>query len=193
MQNLPFLQAPPVPKMRKCGNLNTGILEFPVLGGLTVGESLMIDKLSGNQESSLSTSARKAQLMAKIENISLAEAFSIIEKAMSGGLTDEKQIAIAEKHGEIIDELRLFYAQLGAKTQTATVLTLIRCRLGLPEWNDLEHLPKPLFNDIWQLAQDEIAQEEQPTQPAPTEDELGKPQTVSKNGTKPITTASVGN
>ena len=153
----------------------------------------MIDKLSGSQDTSLSVSARKAQFIAKVENFSLTEAFSIIEKAMSGTLTDEKQIAIAEKHSAIVDELRVFYAQLGGKTQTATVLTLIRCRLELPEWNDLEHLPKPLFNDIWQLAQDEIAQEEQAVKAAPTEDELGKPQAANNNKAKPILTASAGN
>ena len=114
--------------MRRCGNDQTGILEFPVLGGLTVGESQIISQLSGSQESSLAESARLAQQVAKVEGISLSEAFGVIEKALSGTLDDPKQIELVERHQEVIDRLRVFFAQQGIKTQTATVTALIRCR-----------------------------------------------------------------
>ena len=80
MTSLPFIQPPAAPKMRRCGNEQTGILEFPILGGLTVGESQIISQMSGSQESSLAESARLAQQIAKVEKISLAEAFGVIEK-----------------------------------------------------------------------------------------------------------------
>ena len=53
MTSLPFIQPPAQPEMRRCGNEQTGVLEFPILGGLTVGESQIINQLSGSQESSL--------------------------------------------------------------------------------------------------------------------------------------------
>ena len=192
MTSLPFIQPPAAPKMRRCGNDQTGILEFPILGGLTVGESQIISQLSGSQESSLAESARLAQQIAKAENISLAEAFGVIEKALSGTLDDPKQMELVERHQEVIDKLRVFFAQQGIKTQTATVTALIRCRLNLPDWDDLAHLPQALFDDIWNFAQAETAAEESEPSAPPTEEELGKPQEASKNGKRLTTTASVG-
>ena len=178
--------------MQRCGNEQTGILEFPILGGLTVGESQIISQLSGSQESSLAESARLAQQIAKAESISLAEAFGVIEKSLSGTLDDPKQMELVERHQETIDKLRVFFAQQGVKTQTATVTALIRCRLNLPDWDDMAHLPKALFDAIWEFAQSEMAQEEQEPASPPTEEELGKPQGASKNGKRLTTTASVG-
>ena len=178
--------------MRRCGNDQTGILEFPILGGLTVGESQIISQLSGSQESSLAESARLAQQVAKVEGISLSEAFGVIEKALSGTLDDPKQMELVERHQEVIDKLRVFFAQQGIKTQTATVTALIRCRLNLPDWDDLAHLPQALFDDIWNFAQAETAAEENEPSAPPTEEELGKPQEVSRNGKRLTTTASVG-
>ena len=192
MTSLPFIQPPAAPKMRRCGNDQTGILEFPILGGLTVGESQIISQLSGSQESSLAESARLAQQVAKVEGISLSEAFGVIEKALSGTLDDPKQIELVERHQEVIDKLRVFFAQQGIKTQTATVTALIRCRLNLPDWDDLAHLPQALFDEIWDFAQAETAAEENEPSAPPTEEELGKPQGASKNGKRLTTTASVG-
>ncbi len=192
MASLPFIQPPAAPKMQRCGNEQTGILEFPILGGLTVGESQIISQLSGSQESSLAESARLAQQIAKVESISLAEAFGVIEKSLSGTLDDPQQMELVERHQEVIDKLRVFFAQQGIKTQTATVTALIRCRLDLPDWDDMAHLPQALFDDIWEFAQSEQAQEEQEPASPPTEEELGKPQGASKNGKRLTTTASVG-
>ena len=122
--------------------------------------------MSGSQESSLAESARLAQQIAKVEGISLAEAFGVIEKSLSGTLDDPKQMELVERHQDVIDRLRVFFAQQGIKTQTATVTALIRCRLNLPDWDDMAHLPQALFDDIWEFAQSEQAQEEQ--EPAST-------------------------
>ena len=192
MTSLPFVQPPAAPQMRRCGNEQTGILEFPVLGGLTVGESQIISQLSGGQESSLAESARLAQQIAKAERITLTEAFSVIEKALSGTLDDPQQLELVERHQTVIDQLRVFFAQQGSKTQSATVTALIRCRLNLPDWDDMAHLPRPLFEDIYRLAEDEIAAENSAPANPPTEDELGKQPKASKNGKRLTTTASVG-
>ena len=87
---------------------------------------------------------------------------------------------LVERHQDVIDRLRVFFAQQGIKTQTATVTALIRCRLNLPDWDDMAHLPQALFDDIWEFAQSEQAQEDQEPATPPTEEELGKPQGAAR-------------
>ena len=99
---------------------------------------------------------------------------------------------LVERHQDVIDRLRVFFAQQGIKTQTATVTALIRCRLNLPDWDDMAHLPQALFDDIWKLAQERTGAEEQEPAAPPAEEELGKLPEASKNGKRLITTASAG-
>jgi hypothetical protein len=178
--------------MHRCGDEKTGILEFPILGGLTVGESQIIAALSGSQEQSMAESVRLAQQIARAEKITISESFGIVQKALTESFDDEAQADIAARHHEVIDKLRLFFATQSVKTQAATVTALIRCRLNLPDWDDMAHLPQALFADIWAFAESEMAEEE--TEPAgpPTEEELGKSQGVRKSGKRLTTTASVG-
>ena len=192
MTSLPFIQPPAAPKMRRCGNEQTGILEFPILGGLTVGESQIIEQLSGSQESSLTEAARLAQQISKVEKVTLSEGFAVVEKALSGTLDDPKQIELIERHQGVVDQLRVFYAQQGVKSNAATVTALIRCRLNLPDWDDMAHLPRALFDDILQFVEEEVAAEKQEPAAPPTEEELGKLPKASKNGKQLTTTASVG-
>jgi hypothetical protein len=192
MASLPFVQAPIEPEIRRCGNAQTGILEFPVLNGLTVGEGEIIEKLSDSQAGTLEVSARVAQTVARKEKITLTEAFGVIEKALSGQELEPAQEKLVERHSADIDELRMFFAQQGAKTQTATVTALIRCRLNLPKWDDMAHLPRALFNEIWAFAEEEIAAEGQGAVHVPTEEELKKPQVAPSNGKAPIGNQLVG-
>ena len=192
MASLPFVQAPKEPELRRCGNEQTGILEFPVLNGLTVGEGEIIEKLSDSQAGTLEVSARVAQSVARKEKITLTEAFGVIEKALAGQELEPAQEKLVERHSADIDELRMFFAQQGAKTQTATVTALIRCRLNLPKWDDMAHLPRALFNEIWAFAEEEIAAEGQGTVHVPTEEELTKPQAAHSNGKAPTGSQLVG-
>ena len=193
MTSLPFIQPPAEPKMHRCGNEQTGILEFPILGGLTVGEAQIISQMSGGQESGMTEGAKIAQQIAKTEGISLSEAFGVVEKAITGTLDDKKQVELAERHQASIDQLRVFFLQQGSKTAAATVTALIRCRLNLPDWDDMAHLPQALFDDIWAFAQSEQDQEESEPASPPTEEELGKLPEASKNGKQLTTTVSAGN
>ena len=86
----------------------------------------------------------------------------------------------------------MFFAQQGEKTQTATVTALIRCRLNLPKWDDMAHLPRALFNEIWAFAEEEIAAEGQGAVHVPTEEELKKPQAAPSNGKAPTGSQLVG-
>jgi hypothetical protein len=162
-------------------------LELPVLGGLTVGESAVITDLLASEQSSFVAGARIADLIAKTEKISLAEAFAIIEAAVSGNPLEEKADAIRIRHAKQIEEVARIYAGAGQRNMAATVTALIRCRLGMEDWSieDTNQMHRALFNAIWELAQDEQAAEDQPAAERPDEETLGKPPAANGKGKKP--------
>lgn len=176
MQSLPFVKAPKARPTRQVGNDDTGILEMAVYGGLTVGESASITHQLSGQQSSFEKGAQIAEAISKQEGISLTEAFSIIEASIAGRELEAVAEAIRTKHLDAIFEVGRVYAEAGERNMQATVTALIQSRCDRPAWSpeDTKKLPRALFNDIWDLAQDEIEAEDNPSAPA-TEEELGKP------------------
>ena len=176
MPTLPFVQAPEAPTSRRLGTPASGILEMPVLGGLTVGESAVISELLANEQSSFVKGAQIADAIAKAEEISISEAFNIIEGAISGRQLEERAEEIRTKNAALIQEVAQVYAAAGQRNMESTVTALIRCRCALPDWStaDTRQMHRALFNAIWQLAQEESDAEALPSEP-PTEEELGKP------------------
>lgn len=174
---LPFVQPPAPTTTRRVGNDHCGILEFPVRGGLTVGESSTIAELLASEQSAFVRGAQIADAIAKEEAISLTEAFSICEQAVSGAVLEPEADAIRVKHADRIQQLAESYAKAGQRNMEASVTALIRHRLALPEWSlaDTQAMDRALFQAIWQLVLDEQAAENMASAPV-SEDELGKPQ-----------------
>ena len=81
---LPFITPPMPHQTRRIGNAKVGVLEVVVRGGLTVGESAIIAELLASEVSSFVVGAQVADAIAKEEQISLTEAFQILEAAMIG-------------------------------------------------------------------------------------------------------------
>lgn len=175
MPTLPFVQTPAAPKMRRLGTPASGVLEMPVLGGLTVGESAVITELLANEQSSFVKGAQIADAIAKAEGISISEAFNIIEGSISGKEMEPRAEEIRTTHAALIQEVAHVYAAAGQRNMAASVTALIRCRCDLPDWTveDTNKMHRTLFNAIWQLAQEENDAEAMPSDP-PTEEELGK-------------------
>lgn len=175
MASLPFITAPAPTTKRRLGNPQVGELEVEVRGGLTVGESATISELLAEEQSSFVRGAQIADAIATEEDITLSEAFSIVEKAISGQELEPKADAIRLKHADRINEVAKVYAAAGQRNLIATVTALVRSRCGLPNWSveDTNGMATPLFDDFWQLAQDEQAAEDMPSEPPSTED-LGK-------------------
>ena len=167
MTSLPFLTPPVAQEKRKCGNAASGVLEMPVLGGLTVGEAAVISDLLANEQSSFVKGAQISDAIAKAEGISISEAFNIIEKSITGQELEEEADEIRQRNIE------------------STVTALVRCRLDLPSWSvdDTRKMHRALYNDIWALAQDEQEAEDNPATP-PTEEELGKQPAAAGRGRK---------
>lgn len=193
MRTLPFVQAPAAPTKRRIGTPASGILEMPVLGGLTVGESALISELLASSQSAFVKGAQIADAISKAENISISEAFSIVESAISGKALEDEAERIRTSHAEQIEEVARIYASAGQRNMEATVTALIRTRCDQPDWGveDTRTLHKVLFNGIWQLAQDEQQAEDTASEP-PSDEELGKPRPASGAGTKRTGAASSG-
>lgn len=176
--------------MRRVGNDATGILEFPVRGGLTVEESDTIAELLASEEPSLVAGAKLADAIAAEESISITEAFQVIENTVAGRTLEPAADTIRIKHAERIAEVTRIFDRSGRMTSIATVTALIRHRLNLPAWNvsDTTKLPRLLRDEIWMLAMDEQEAEALPS-PPPSEDDLKKqpaepPRNQKRTGTK---------
>jgi hypothetical protein len=184
---LSFVKPPAPRKTRLIGNDQCGVLEVEERGGLTVGESAAISELLADEQSSFVRGAQIADQIATEENISLAEAFSIVEKSISGQPLEDKAEAIRLKHAERIAEVARVYALAGQRNLEATVTSLVRSRCGAPEWTlaDTRAMAKPLFDGLWQLAQDEQEAEAMPSEP-PSAEDLGKPRRGRGRSRQPI-------
>lgn len=194
MATLPFVQTPREPQVRRMGTVASGLLEMQVLGGLTVGESAEISEILASSQSAFVKGAQIADAIAKAEGISITEAFSVVEAAISGKELEEDAERIRTAHAEEVEAVARVYAAAGQRNMEATVTALVRSRCKLPDWTieDTRGMHKALFSAIWELAQDEQRAEATPGEP-PSEEELGKQQPVSGAGEKRTGAKSSGN
>jgi hypothetical protein len=174
---LPFVTPPASRKTVKVGNKDTGILEFEVRGGLTVGESAIITRFLGDQQKSLVLAAKVADAIRAAEDISLSEAYELVQRCVSGDDLEEQEEVIRIRHQDKITELLVQYAELGARNMIATVTAVIQGRLNMPDWTekDTSTMDKTLFQGVWEFAMSEQAAEGNEDS-KPSEEELGKPQ-----------------
>lgn len=191
---LDFVQ-PPAPATRRIGNEQCGIIEMVVRGGLEVRESRLISKLEAEKPSSLQIGAKLAEALAASENITITEAFDIVQAAVRGQVEsmEPEARAIVLRHADEIAEIVRVLNDNSRVTADATVTALIRTRGNRPNWSlaDTATLNSTIYDGIWQLALDEQSAENMPATP-PTEDELKKPPQDSTSTNKPRGTKSSG-
>lgn len=192
MSSLPFVQPPATPKTKRCGNAQSGILEFPVLGGLTVGESKTITQISGNANAVFIASAQCAHRIAEKSGITISEAFNLVENALNGQALQGKAEALAKQNQDDINKLRELCVQHADISQRALVIALVRSRLNLPEWSEVDDMHGSLFQEIAAFGAEEQAAEETEAAAPPTEEALKKRSKASQNGKRSTTTASAG-
>lgn len=178
MLDLPYAVAPRQHPPRRVGTLDSGVLEIPVLGGLTVDESTTISELLADDVSAFVEGAQLADAIAQAEAISQAEAFAIIEQVMAGQRLEGQAEAIRLRYAERLEALASIYASAGQRNIEASVTAIIRHRLDRPGWTMPEGFPRVLLQGIWQLVVDEQAAENLPAN-KPTDDDLGKQPPVS--------------
>jgi len=183
---LPFVTAPKPAVVRKIGTPASGIIEVEQRGGLTVGESATVSELLALEDSAFVKGAQIADAIAKEEQISLSEAYGIIESAISGRALEEQAQAIRLRHAGQIEQVARVFAAAGQRNMEASVTAIIRSRLQRPEWSmdDTRKMDRVLFNGLWQLVLEEQAAEDLQVEPV-TEEELGKPRAAAGKGRKP--------
>ena len=94
---LPYVQ-PPAVATRRIGNEHSGIIEMEIRGGLKIKESRMISAMLAEHESALVTSAKLADAIATAENITITEAFDIVQAAVRGADLETAARAIMLRH-----------------------------------------------------------------------------------------------
>lgn len=193
MPALPYVEAPPQHAPRRVGNAATGTLEIPVLGGLTVDEGDTIAELLDNQQTAFVRAAQLADVIAQAEEITHAEAFSLVEDAVSGVPLEPKAEEIRLRYAEQIEEVGRVYSADGRRSMAASVTAIIRHRLNRPEWGleDTRALPRALTTDIWELVLDEQKAERTPSTP-PDEEVIKKQPPAGGAGRKRTGPASSG-
>lgn len=184
---LPFILPPKAPELRRVGTPATGILEFPVLGGLTVAEASYISDILAQEQSSFVIGARVADALSKAKGISISEAFGIIEGSIRGEQLEPEAEAIRLEYAAQIQDVARVYSSAGQRSMSATVTAMIRHRLNMPTWTleDTNAMHRSLFNAVWQLAEDEQAAEAMDPPTPPDEETLGKPPEESGPEAKP--------
>lgn len=186
---LPFLVAPAPPKKRLCGNAESGILELPELGGLTVLEANVVDELQSGRPNAFVEAAKVADAISANESITRIEGFAIIEQAVGGVEMEQKAQNLRLKYATEINKVIEIFSKSSDFTKEAAVTALIRCRLSLPLWSvqDTHNLQRRLLNDIYDLYQDELAAEETPSGQL-SEEDIKKPPLVCGKQRKRTTT-----
>lgn len=187
---LPFVQAPAPVQKRRVGTTITGILEIPVLGGLTVDESDTITELLDNTPAPLIPAAKLADAISISEEITISEAFKIIQDSLNNRDMEPAANAIRLKYADRIEAMAKLMNASSRLNTVATVTALIRHRLDRPTWSmeETRKLPGPLIEGIYGLSLDEQEAENLPSSPR-TDEELKKPQpatpqTMKRRGTK---------
>ena len=188
IMSLPFVVEPQKPEVKQIGTAKTGILEFPVLGGITVGEVTRISAAMKTNHSLLEQTAKLSEYIAKEQNISLLEAKSIIE---SNGEND-KQLPIYEQYRTEILKINEIAIADNMRQKQAIIQAFIQCRLNLPNWNDFDSLQQELADMIWEFALDEMNANPQPETPL-TEDDIKKQQAANGSRKQLIMSKSNGN
>lgn len=185
MSGLPFVIAPRQHQSKRVGTLDSGILEIPILGGLTVAESATISELLATDTSTFVQGAQLSDAIAQAEGISQAEAFAIIEQVVVGASLEADAERIRLKYADRLNQLAKLYSSAGQRNIEASVTAVLRNRLNLPDWSvaDTRKLPRVLLTDIWQLIQQEMTAENLPAN-RPTDDDLKKQPSANGNNRK---------
>ena len=184
-----YKQPPAAPQTRLIGNERVGIIEVPVLGGLTIEEDETIAELTDKGSDVLVLASQKAQAIELAEKITLLEAYRILEDAVYAKPQEEAARVIALRHAEAVAAVRTALTESSTLRRRAIVTAILRHRLG--EQEIPAGFPRVLFDGLAALADEEQAAEKLPAQPM-TAEALGKPPGGRSSGRKRTGTQSSG-
>ena len=175
--DLPFVVAPAMREKKKLGNSVTGIVEVPVFGCLTVGEVVTLSELTAQNESAVVVGAKLAEKISIENEISLLEAFALVEDAAIGRDLEEKQDQIRIKYLAEIAEITRLYIEKGREKMIASVTTLIKHRLDRPSWTNKDTLKisQSMLDILFEFFEEEKNQGIEVDHTPPKEEDIKKP------------------
>lgn len=158
MAKLPF-KTQPKTSTREVGNEDIGILEFPVVGDLTVREQAFINEHLVKNSSFIEI-ARIANKVAKAAKIQPVAAHRFVTKCVTfqmlgKGDFDEKEENLRIKFAREIEELGGFLLQVQWERQLVTVSAIVRYRLeGMEDFGveDARDMSQQLITEIYGFA-----------------------------------------
>lgn len=158
MAKLPF-KTRPTEEIREVGNEEIGILEFPVVGDLTVREQAYINEQLANNSTFLEI-ARIANKIAKAAKIQPVAAHRFVTKCVTfqmlgQGEFDTKEENLRIKFARELEELGAFLLSAQFHRQLVTAAALIRYRLeGMQDftYEDAKELSQQLLFEIYSFA-----------------------------------------
>lgn len=174
--DLPFVVAPLKRKTQRIGTKATGIVELPVLGSLQVCEVIDVSDLLAGGEKGPVIAAKLAQRISAEHDISLLEAYTLVEQAAVGEKLSPEQETLRLQYLEPIAELTKSYVQTGRRRMIASVTALIRHRLDRPLWspdNTLK-LGQPLMEALFAFFESERTGAEPVNAAPPSEEDIKK-------------------
>ena len=193
-----YKKPPAAPQTRLIGNEQVGILEVPVLGGLTIEEDETIDEMINSADSVVVLASQAAQRIVLEENRTRAEgepeltsleAYRIIEDACFHRTMEPKAHSISIRHAEAIVAVRTAHKELESFRSKALVTALLRHRLGV---HDIPpKFPRLLYYGLLALGEEEKTSEEFPSVPM-TAEALGKPPRAKRAARKRTGTPDSG-
>jgi hypothetical protein len=193
-----YKKPPAAPQTRLIGNEQVGILEVPILGGLTIEEDETIDEMINSADSVVVLASQAAQRIVLEENRTRAEgepeltsleAYRIIEDAIFHRTMEPKAHSISIRHAEAIVAVRTAHKELESFRSKALVTALLRHRLGV---HDIPpKFPRLLYYGLVALGEEEKTSEEFPSVPM-TAEALGKPPKAKRAARKRTGTPDSG-
>lgn len=180
MAKLPFKTAPKK-ATKEVGNAEIGVLEFPVVGDLTVREQAFItEHLSKN--STFLEIARIANKVAKAAKIQPVAGHRFVTKCVTfqmlgKGEFDEKEENLRIKFARELEELASSLLKQQWERQLVTVTAVVRYRLeGMKDFSieDARDMSQSLITEIYSFALVETGAAQDPDEAMESEDDLAE-------------------
>jgi len=176
--SIPWQQAPePTQTTRRIGTKATGIIEVPILGGITTDEDTEYALLLADLPSALEAAARLAEAMHVQHGITRVEAYNVIQGHLAGTEPEAAAHELILQHAAEMENIKRQWVREFQSRRIAAVTALLRIRLGATDETitSVRKQPRKLIEGLYSIWQEEQMAEAEAGE-AMTEDDVKKQQ-----------------
>ena len=162
--------------MRTVGTKRSGILDVPILGGITTDEDTEYALLLADLPSALEAAARLADAMHAKHGMTRVEAYAVIQAHLAGVEAEPDAQELILQHATEMEDIKRQWLREFQSRRLAAVTALLRMRLGAKDQTieTVRSMPRKLVDALYGIWQDEQAAEAEDVAPM-TEDDVKKP------------------